>query len=141
MTQSAPSSADQLSPWVRLGFVLVVLGLVGALIWTASRPGPDSVANWRPDGAMDLAARALPLLVNENACASGQSARGRIQEPEVDYRTDAVVITIRVQEKGRDQTCPSNPDTRYVLQLEEPIGARQLLDGGQQPPAPPRPKG
>jgi hypothetical protein len=30
-------------------------------------------------------------------------------------------------------TCPSNPWTRFVVELDEPIGDRLLLDGGPGP--------
>jgi hypothetical protein len=95
------------------------------------------VATWRPAGAVDPDSSRLPLLVNENACASGASAAGRIEEPDVDYRADAVVITFRVEQRGGSQDCQGNPDTPYVLDLQEPVGDRQLLDGGRRPPSPP----
>lgn len=80
----------------------------------------------------------LPVLVNENDCASGQTAEGRIHEPDVDYRADAVVVTIRARQGSSSEQCPSNPVTPHLLRLTEPVGSRALLDGGQSPPGPPR---
>jgi hypothetical protein len=104
-------------------------------------PGEEDaqVALWAPAPDADLSPSAveIDLLVNERACASGQDAEGRIAPPGVEYRDDAVVVTIRVIPKPGPQTCPSNPDTPYTLTLDEPLGDRELLDGGEDPPAPP----
>lgn len=116
---------------------MVVVAVVGSAYWFSLGPGAASVASWRPDGAVDRQSRELPVLVNENECASGASATGRIQEPDIEYRRDAVIITIRVSVRSGSVDCPSNPDTPYVVQLDEPLGRRELLDGGKRPPAPP----
>lgn len=96
-----------------------------------------TVATWRVDGPVDARATELPLLVRERACASGQSAEGRIDDPDVDYRRDSVVITVEVRQRSSSEDCPGNPETPYLLRLEEPVGDRRLLDGGRRPPAPP----
>ena len=95
------------------------------------------VADWEPDGEVDRTATHIPVHVMERGCAGGEPATGRIPEPHVQYREDAVVVTFRVIPKGGPQTCPGNPPTPYVLELSEPLGDRQLLDGGAEPPAPP----
>jgi len=77
--------------------------------------------------------RSLDLWVHENACASGQSATGRI-EPRVDYGADSITVTITVTYAGGDQACPGNPDTPYTLTLDEPVGDRVINDGGTSPP-------
>lgn len=55
----------------------------------------------------------------------------------VEYRPDAIVVSVTVEPLGGDQDCPGNPPTPYVLELTEPLGVRPLLDGGRYPPAPP----
>ena len=127
---------DQMSARSRWLFVMVVAGAVACAAWFGLGPGRTTVATWRVSGTTDPTSTQLPLLVNETACASGRSAEGRIKA-DVDYRSDAVVITIRVRPRGGDQDCPSNPDTPYLLRLDEPVGDRVLLDGGQRPPSPP----
>jgi hypothetical protein len=108
---------------------------VGAL------PGEEDakVARWAPAPDADVGPEVttIPILVNEMECASGQSAEGRVLEPAVDYRDDAVVVTVRVIPLGGAQTCPGNPNTPASLELTEPLGERVLLDGGAIPPAPP----
>lgn len=96
--------------------------------------------------------------VMERACASGQSASGRIVDPIIEYTVDSITITVPVRdlidvlleeriaewESKNPGTspppfsigvnCPGNPWTPYVAELSEPIGDRVLLDGGPFPP-------
>ena len=78
----------------------------------------------------------LPVLIMEQACAGGSFASGRIASPLVRYTADIVVIIAGVH--GIGGTCQSNPATRAIFILPEPIDERQLLDGYHVPPAPPR---
>lgn len=96
-------------------------------------------AGWVPAPDADLSARStrIDVLVNEFACAGGQSAEGRIVPPTVNYQTDAVIIAIEVIPKAGPNTCPGNPDTPYTVELAEPLGDRQLLDGRTDPPSDP----
>jgi hypothetical protein len=48
-----------------------------------------------------LEATSFPILVTEQVCASGQSSEGRLADPLVEYRDDAVLITTRVEPPGR----------------------------------------
>jgi hypothetical protein len=98
---------------------------------------PAVPASWRVAATADNGT-VLDLLVNEIGCASGRPADGRIRTS-AEYRADAVVVTVLVKPRSGAQSCPGNPDTRYTLRLDEPIGSRVLLDGGQSPPAPPPP--
>jgi hypothetical protein len=102
-------------------------------------PGPEQaeVAPWESVGAVDPSATEIDVHVHERDCASGQPATGRIPDPEITYGEDVVVVTIRVIPPPGDQTCPSNPPTPFTLVLDEPLGDRTLLDGGQDPPGPP----
>ncbi|WP_369056593.1 hypothetical protein [Kineococcus terrestris] len=100
------------------------------------RPPSAPVAQWRLAEAPRPEDTSLSLLVNETTCASGRSAEGRVQEPAVEYRPEGLTITVRVTQLGGAQSCPSNPDTPYTVQLEEPVGTRALLDGSIVPPVP-----
>lgn len=104
-------------------------------------PGPAhaEIAGWAPagDAPVDPAATEIAVALYERACASGEPATGRIAEPDITYSDDEVVVTIRVIPRAGDQACPGNPATPFTLQLDEPLGDRTLLDGGQDPPAPP----
>lgn len=106
-------------------------------------PVPDEsdaeLARWAPAPDADLSpdATSIEVLVNEMACAGGTSAEGRIAPPEIVYRDEAVVVTMRVVPRAGPQECPGNPDTPYTLELEEPLGERRLLDGAHEPPVSP----
>jgi hypothetical protein len=76
----------------------------------------------------------FPVEVMERECASGRPADGRIADPIVDYGEDAITITVPVRRVEGDATCPGNPWTPFVLELDEPVGDRLLLDGGPWPP-------
>ena len=105
----------------------------------AGEPGEQPVTWYLATGeaAPDPDARQIPIEVIESACASGQSAQGRIHEPAIDYRFDAIVVTVTVKPLSGSQECPGNPPTPYLLELDEPLNGRLLLDGGRYPPAPP----
>ena len=91
--------------------------------WLERVPGPDD--------------RTLALLVREQACASRQSAEGRIAS-DVRYEDDAVTVWVNVRARTGDQSCPGNPDTPYKIELREPVRDRKILDGNCTPPAPAR---
>lgn len=73
-------------------------------------------------------------LVTERACASRQSSEGRVSSPAVLYEADRILVIFGVQPLPGMQECPTNPSTRVVVHLVEPIGTRRLLDGSFWPP-------
>jgi hypothetical protein len=95
-------------------------------------------SEWRVDVSKPPASGSTTLSVEvmERACASGRPADGRIADPIVVYTEDAITITVpvrRVEGEGW-ATCPPNPWTPFVLELDELIGDRLLFDGGPWPP-------
>jgi hypothetical protein len=102
--------------------------------------GELSVATWwldprLPPPAAD--ATVVDVMVEEQECASGSYATGRIGNPIVEYAEDTLTMTIGVRSVGG--LCPSNPSTPAVVILPEPLGARELLDGSYIPARPPLP--
>jgi hypothetical protein len=99
------------------------------------------VATWRVDAARppDRSSTMLDIEINENACSSRLDPRGRTLPPEIEYRADAIVITLSVLEIGG--RCPGNPYFPMSIKLDEPVGDRRLVDGYDDgvrwPPAPP----
>jgi hypothetical protein len=93
-------------------------------------------SEWRVDSDSPPASvsSAFPIEVMEHECASGRPADGRIAKPIVEYGEDAITITVPVRRVPGDATCPGNPWTPFVLELDEPVGDRPLLDGGPWPP-------
>lgn len=90
-----------------------------------------------PGADLGPASTSIDVLVNERACASGATAEGRIATPRIEYRDDAVVVTLGVIPVPGMATCPGNPDTPFTVELTEPLGGRTLLDGSRTPPAEP----
>ena len=114
--------------------------LVVALSFTAACGAPArEVAAWEPAPGVLVRSesRSLAIVVVEQGCAGGDTAEGRIETPEVAYESDSVVVTVRVAPKSGFQTCPGNPPTCYQLDLDEPLGSRDLLMGGLGEPQPP----
>ena len=96
-----------------------------------------SVATWWVDpaaGALASETTVIPALLNEQACASGQTPEGRVLEPVIEYRADAVLVTISVTHRIGGQDCPGNPDFPIEITLAEPLGTRALFDGSSTPP-------
>lgn len=114
-----------------------VVAAVATLQLFADATGTPEPASWRvaPDADIGPDTATVPLLVSEGGCASGDDARGRVHV-EVDYDSDAVVLDVRVEPLRGDQECPSNPETPYTLELDEPLGDRELT-GPRQLAGPP----
>jgi len=89
-------------------------------------------ARWQvdPDAQLDGASTAVPILVQEIECAGGQTATDRINVG-VDYSPDQVMFAVDVGQLPGEQTCPENPVTSYVVELEEPLGERTVA--GERP--------
>lgn len=107
----------------------------------AAIPAEYGSATWALDPAFptpDAASVELHLLVWETACSGGTPATGRISAPLVEYDSAAVTITLGVRPialpSGMLVTCPGPPGTPAILHMSQPLGARQLLDGGCAPP-------
>lgn len=77
--------------------------------------------------------RSIQLLVHEGACASGQSAEGRIRVPVLEVTPDAVRVAIATVRREGGQDCQGNPNTSFTLELPEPLGERRLIDVGVYP--------
>lgn len=103
-------------------------GLVPAVWW------PD------PDRPYDSQSRVLHVLATDPSCASGQPTGDRLQPPTVRATGQAVVISFAAKPVIGSQLCPGHPPTAYQIDLGQPIGDRQLLDGGVWPPAEPEPQ-
>jgi hypothetical protein len=100
-----------------------------------------NLASWvlDPDAPQpDAAATTFAALVTERTCTGGQPMGGRLQPPTITYGPDTVVVVFAARPlEGDAFDCPGNPPTRVVVELREPLGQRELLDGGFFPPAEP----
>ncbi|TDD67288.1 hypothetical protein E1262_19530 [Jiangella aurantiaca] len=99
-------------------------GLVLAEWWLRTTPGPDATS--------------VTIQVQEEGCSGGMSPADRLAEAIVEYRADAVVITARIEPlPDGAYTCQGSPPAPLTVQLDEPLGDRQLLDGKWVPARPP----
>jgi hypothetical protein len=97
----------------------------------------NPASDWRLDPAADPPGPSdteLRVLVTECHCASGRTAEGRIEPPDVYYTADEVRIVAYVTRLRGTQRCPGNPPTPAIFVLPEPIGERRLVDAGTFPP-------
>ena len=110
--------------------------MVGALViavaaWVAygllkDDPKP---ASWRVDPTATLSPESeeIPILVMEADCTSGRLATGRIVA-KVTYTTESIIIDIKVNPLGKgDYECQA-VETPYLVELNEPLGERDLVD-------------
>jgi hypothetical protein len=76
------------------------------------------------------------VLVFEQACASGASPEGRIVGPAVIPLEDSLIVILATRPPPGPQTCEPGPPATVRVQLAEPLGNRQLLDGSTFPSEP-----
>ncbi len=81
-------------------------------------------------------ARTLDLFVHERACASGQTAEGRVELVGLEETAEEIRLEIGVRGLDGAQTCPSNPPTPYTVELSEPLGDREVVDASVVPARP-----
>lgn len=93
----------------------------------SSAPRP---ATWRiePGVIRNPKDTELRVLVQEKQCAGNDTAIGRIERPAIHYTTRRVVIGIRVWPLAGGARCPVPPETPFVINLDQPIGQRKLVD-------------
>ena len=101
---------------------------------------PDELgfATWRVDPANPPAGDedTISVLVTELACAGGRPPLGRLLAPVVLATDDAVTIAFAARKLPGGQDCPSNPETRVLVRLAEPLADRRLFDGSTFPAEP-----
>lgn len=88
-------------------------------------------SSWRVDPEHELGSQdtELRVLLTEQAFASGQSAEGRVLEPELYLDGEELLLRMFVTPRPGYQTATRNPETPVRIVLPEPVGARRLLDG------------
>jgi hypothetical protein len=91
-------------------------------VWTIDRSRPPSADSER-----------FTALVRRVECSSGVT--GAVRDPEVVEEGDRVVVrfTLDPLPEGEGYDCPGNPDVAVEVELEAPLGDRDLVDGNCQP--------
>ncbi len=89
-----------------------------------------------PDHEPDPQSTTLHLLINENACASGQAPNDRDITAFETSDTTSVSLVVSVApftSANEDASCQGNPWYALAVELSEPIGGRTILDAGSVP--------
>ena len=77
----------------------------------------------------------IRALVLEESCASGRTPEGRVDPPTIELDETTVTVTFAIRHQpGEGQDCQGNAPFPVEFTLPEPLGARTLLDGSQDPP-------
>ncbi|MBB2923412.1 hypothetical protein [Cellulomonas cellasea] len=85
-----------------------------------------------PRHPADPASTRLHLLVQEDACASGGTAEGRVRL--VELVEDGPTVDLAVVVDPLDTaSCPAHPPTPFVVELSAPLGPRTVRDVGLVP--------
>ncbi|MGI8900266.1 MAG: hypothetical protein ACR2HA_04930 [Nocardioides sp.] len=115
--------------------------------WDAAGWGGCRLAPVAPPGrtwvevtaqAPDLApsATSVPVMVSERDCTGGRDPGPFLGTPRVVEEAQAVTIYWASTPPQGAAECPGNPWVRRVLELQEPLGDREILDGSIWPPRP-----
>ena len=95
-------------------------------------PADASEATWHLDPdqpAPGPGATSFSAIVTERGCSSARDITGLILPPMIEYAADEVIVSIYVAPLQGGADCPSNPPSRLTVELREPLGDRQLVDG------------
>lgn len=102
--------------------------------------GLETATWWMPEEAKPedevLTVRAMQI-----SCASATKRRPEEFEPLVEETDERIAVAMFVEPlEGQAFECPGNPDTGVRIELEQPVGDRQIVDVGTYPerPAPNR---
>lgn len=107
-------------------------GPVGELV---AAVGP--AAWWLDPNALapTVSSTTIRALVLEEACASGRTPEGRVDLPAIELDDTTVTVTFAIRhQSGGGQDCQGNAPFPVEFTLPEPLGARTLLDGSEDPP-------
>lgn len=89
----------------------------------------DAIVALDPDNPPDAASSQVHLLITEIECASGKPADGRVTLERLAQLEDRVELVIGVEAAPGDaQTCQASPPTPFTVELDEPLGDRNVLD-------------
>lgn len=105
---------------------------VSCPLTTSLPPGLNTV-EWRLDPSapkLGPDTKELRILAMERECVSGREMGDRLLDPEVVYTDDAVLLAFAaVPAPGADQNCQGNPEQAVAIELTEPLGGREVLNG------------
>lgn len=131
---ASPSGAKAARRGARSGALLGAGAVLVMLAGCSSGPGASDAptrgdtATWELRGDVSADSRTLEIGVTRLGCADGVT--GAVLEPQVTYEEDRVVIEVDVEALDDGAyTCPSNDVVPVLVELDEQVGDRSLVDG------------
>jgi hypothetical protein len=92
-----------------------------------------NTVDWRLDPeAEPLSASTVEfgVILTERPCVDGREIGDRLLGPEIVMTETRVFVAFAAERPEGDAfTCPGNPDMPYVVELPEPLGDRELMEG------------
>lgn len=88
-------------------------------------------ATWVLLGEQDITAETetFEIGVTRLGCASGVT--GEVLTPQVTYEPERIIVQVDVEPFTEDEAeCPGNDTVPVTVELDEPVGERDLVDGG-----------
>lgn len=92
-------------------------------------PGGLGEVEWMLAEELDPTATSLVLTASERGCASGRAMGDRFNEPQVVETATRIAIVLSVQPLSGAQDCPGNPFLDVQIELDAPVGDREIVDG------------
>lgn len=89
-----------------------------------------------PAGGVLRTTDAPVVMVTESDCTGGRDPSAFLGKPAVTEDSSRVVVNLTSEAIIGGADCPGNPSVPLTLSLDEPIGDRELYDGGTFPPTP-----
>ena len=101
-------------------------------LWATPLHGRPS-ADWSLTKDPEPSDRELHVVATEMACTGGRKLAPKEFRPVVHYEEARISVVMYSQPVGGG-TCPGNPSTRVTIELDEPVGEREIYDVGPYPP-------
>jgi hypothetical protein len=97
--------------------------------------GKRSPVSWRVEEQPAEGSTELAVVLEERACSGGRELNADNLEIDIEYLDDSIGILVSGDPLGNGMyTCPLNP-SNFTINLDEPVGARRLVDRSVYPPA------
>ncbi|GAA1724862.1 hypothetical protein [Brachybacterium phenoliresistens] len=108
---------------------LAVVGLVWLAACSAAEEGDQATWSLAPGQEVTAETTVLKLEATRTSCANGRT--GELLEPVITVSESRVIVRIdAVPLKPGGYDCPGNDRVPVTVRLEEPVGDRELVDGG-----------
>lgn len=79
---------------------------------------------------LDPTATSLDILATERECVSGQEMGDRLLEPQVVMTANELRVVLAAEPPpGEFFECPGNPETPVTVELPQPLGDREVVEG------------